>query len=387
MGDLYPYSTDHRLVHVAMAETDAQLLHLEWSDGHRQTLHAIWLREQCACVQCRHPASLERILDQTGYSLDITPSHWSILENGDLRLTWPSDGPGGGHVSLYQAAWLRHGGRPPLDVPSPMTWGAALAEGLPRFDFGSVMAREDALLEWLETLRQTGLTYVENAPAAEGIVANLARRIGTLRETNFGGLFEVVAVPGAISNAYTAEELPLHVDLPAREYQPGFQFLHCLANETQGGNSLYCDGLAVAEKLRTEDAAAFRALTETPIIFRYHDEDTDYQMRAPLIGLEQDGTVREIRFNPAIMTVADCPAAAYREFQRAYRCFLTLTRDPGLRLERRMTAGEIAVFDNRRVLHGRRAFTAGGGRRHLQGAYVELEDVNSKIRVLRRHLR
>ena len=48
------------------------------------------------------------------------------------------------------------------------------------------------------------------------------------------------------------------------------------------------------------------------------------------------------------------------------------------------------MFDNRRVLHGRHAFSEGAGeggrRRHLQGAYVEWEDVNSKIRVLRRHL-
>jgi gamma-butyrobetaine dioxygenase len=55
-----------------------------------------------------------------------------------------------------------------------------------------------------------------------------------------------------------------------------------------------------------------------------------------------------------------------------------------------MRRGEIAVFDNRRVLHSRHAFSEGAGeggrRRHLQGAYVEWEDVNSKIRVLRRHL-
>ena len=197
-------------------------------------------------------------------------------------------------------------------------------------------------------------------------------------------------MPGAISNAYTAAALPLHVDLPAREYQPGIQFLHCLANEAQGGHSIYCDGLAVAERLRVEDGAAFQVLSETQIIFRYHDEDTDYQMLAPLIGLDRDGAVWEIRFNAAIMTIAECLRAAYREFQRAHRRFLALTRDPDQRVERRMRPGEIAVFDNRRVLHGRHAFSEGAGeegrRRHLRGAYVEWEDVNSKIRVLRRHL-
>ena len=62
----------------------------------------------------------------------------------------------------------------------------------------------------------------------------------------------------------------------------------------------------MAERLRVEDGAAFQVLSETQIIFRYHDEDTDYQMLAPLIGLHRDGAVWEIRFNAAIMTIAEC---------------------------------------------------------------------------------
>jgi gamma-butyrobetaine dioxygenase len=42
---------------------------------------------------------------------------------------------------------------------------------------------------------------------------------------------------------------------------------------------------------------------------------------------------------------------------------------------------------NRHVLHGRHAFEPGSGRRHLQGAYVEYEEVVSRIRTLRRTIR
>ena len=52
-----------------------------------------------------------------------------------------------------------------------------------------------------------------------------------------------------------------------------------------------------------------------------------------------------------------------------------------------MRSGDIACMDNRRVLHGRRAFEPGTGRRHLQGAYVEHEEVVSRIRTLRRTIR
>jgi gamma-butyrobetaine dioxygenase len=248
------------------------------------------------------------------------------------------------------------------------------------------MAEDAALLGWLLDLKRIGLSYVENAPDRDGAVRDLVWRVGTVRETNFGDVFEVVALPDGISNAYSAVELPLHVDLPAREYQPGLQFLHCLVNETAGGNSLYCDGLRAAETLRAQEPAMFDLLTRVPIIFRYHDTDTDYRMSAPLIDLDSDGSIGEIRFNPSVMTTADCPPAEFRDYHRAYRYFRRLTRDPGLQLETRMRTGEIAAFDNRRILHGRRAFDAGGGRRHLQGAYLEWEDVNSKIRVLSRRL-
>jgi gamma-butyrobetaine dioxygenase len=389
MGDLFTYNTPHRILSIRMDEDDRQLLHLEWSDGWCQDLHALWLREQCTCSQCRHPASLERILDQTSYSLDLVPTGLSMTGDGALLMRWPQNNGGdrgdSGHESCFEAPWLRHLGRPPVPLPPRRSWGSEMAAQLPRFDYSTLMAQDEALLDWLETLRRTGLTYVEDAPIFDGTVSGLARRIGTVRETNFGGIFEVVARQNSISNAYTSVELPLHVDLPAREYQPGLQFLHCLSNQATGGQSLYCDGLRIAETLRATDPHAFDLLTRVPILFRYHDGQCDYQMSAPLIGLSEQAEVREIRFNPAIMTTAACPQAQFREFQAAYRQFLVFSRDPALRLEIRMQAGQIAVFDNRRVLHGRRAFAADGGR-HLQGAYVEWEDVDSRIRVLRRNM-
>jgi [2-(trimethylamino)ethyl]phosphonate dioxygenase len=46
----------------------------------------------------------------------------------------------------------------------------------------------------------------------------------------------------------------------------------------------------------------------------------------------------------------------------------------------RMGAGDLFIVDNRRVLHGRRGFA--GGRRHLQGAYADVDSLASKLRVL-----
>jgi gamma-butyrobetaine dioxygenase len=44
------------------------------------------------------------------------------------------------------------------------------------------------------------------------------------------------------------------------------------------------------------------------------------------------------------------------------------------------------AFDNRRVLHARREFDPQSGARHLQGAYVDRDEINSRWRVLSRQL-
>ena len=125
-------------------------------------------------------------------------------------------------------------------------------------------------------------------------------------------------------------------------------------------------------------------MTTVPVAFRYHDESHDYQAESPVIALDRHGAFREIRFNPALMTAFRGPAGEAKAFYRGYRALVALTRDPRHQFQTRMAAGEIACFDNRRVLHGRRAFEPTTGMRHLQGAYLEREDLDSRILTLRR---
>ena len=53
--------------------------------------------------------------------------------------------------------------------------------------------------------------------------------------------------------------------------------------------------------------------------------------------------------------------------------------------ERRLKTGEIIVFNNARMLHGRRGFSFNGaGNRHLLGCYTNLDDTLNRYRVLKR---
>jgi gamma-butyrobetaine dioxygenase len=47
-------------------------------------------------------------------------------------------------------------------------------------------------------------------------------------------------------------------------------------------------------------------------------------------------------------------------------------------------AGDLIIFDNRRILHGRTAYDPNSGDRALRGTYLDRDDVLSKIRQLQR---
>ena len=55
----------------------------------------------------------------------------------------------------------------------------------------------------------------------------------------------------------------------ARECVPGLQFLFCLHNSCTGGDSIFVDGYAVAEQLRSESPGDFEVLATVAVPFRH----------------------------------------------------------------------------------------------------------------------
>lgn len=247
-----------------------------------------------------------------------------------------------------------------------------------------IMGDDTALGTWMQTTAAYGLTIIEDIEDRVGAGVDLAKRVGFLRKTNFGTTFEVINKADPNNLAYTAVALPLHTDLPNQEVPPGYQFLHCLANEATGGGSLFADGFAMAEDLRTEDPAAFDLLCNVAIPFRFHDQDADILVYEPVITLGAGGQVSEIRYNAHLAGIFDMPADIMPEYYRAYRAFMAKTREAKYRVTLKLKAGEMVVFDNRRVLHGREAFDPSTGFRHLHGCYVDRGEFASKLRLLSR---
>ena len=118
--------------------------------------------------------------------------------------------------------------------------------------------------------------------------------------------------------------------------------------------------------------------------FRYvEDGAVDLRNAAPLIELDVAGRLRTIRYNNRSIGPLDIDPEEIAPFYAAYRKFGCLLHDPAMTLGFRMGTGDLFIVDNRRALHGRRGFA--GGRRHLQGAYADVDSLASKLRVLETH--
>ncbi len=354
-------------------------LRVTWGDGNATTYPTIWLRDNCPSGF--HPQTHERVLDL----LALAPSPIltdAQLDDGEVILRYAD-----GHISNIPAKLL-HDHRPgqpahdPAAIPA-QTWRAEMdASTVPRYPAAEILLQDQSLQSWLQETARYGIAIIDQLENSTSAGTDVAKRIGFLRKTNFGTTFEVVNKPDPNNLAYTSVALPLHTDLPNQEVPPGYQFLHCLANEATGGGSIFADGFAMAEDLRSEEPEAFKLLCEVPIPFRFSDKTADIRVYEPVITLDNAGAVIEIRYNAHLAGVFDMPSEIMADYYRAYRAFMARTRDPKYRLTLRLQGGEMVVFDNRRVLHGRDAFDPSTGFRHLHGCYIDRGEFASRLRLL-----
>jgi len=357
---------------------------IEWADGRISPFHHVWLRDNCPCPQCVYNVTREQVFESVDAAEDLQPAAAHIDTDGCLRIDWHD-----GHLSRFDPGWLRAHAYDDdsraerlAGKPKPYLWRSDLQ--LPVFEYASLMNDHAALLQWLLAVRDIGLTQVRGVPTEPGSLKLIAKRISFIRESYFGVLFNVQSKADADSNAYTAFNLPLHTDLPTRELQPGLQFLHCLVNDAEGGESIFVDGFAIADALRSEDPASFQALCEIPVEFRNKDRHSDYRCLAPIIALDALGRVAEIRMANFLRGAFDTSVEQMPRLYRAYRRFIAMTREPRFRLMQRLNSGELWCFDNRRTLHARNAFDPATGARHFQGCYVDRDELLSQILVLQR---
>jgi gamma-butyrobetaine dioxygenase len=176
------------------------------------------------------------------------------------------------------------------------------------------------------------------------------------------------------------------MDLPWFETPPGYQFLHCLINSAEGGDSSAVDGFAVADYLRKNEKEIFQTLVGVPLKFRDKDytQESIRRCHAPAISLTKDNDYNDVRFSVATMDTLDCHPDIMEKVYKAHHRFGNLLHDDRFQIKFRLNPGDIFSFNNRRVLHGRTAFDPNSGHRHLQGYYIDRDEILGRLNYLKK---
>ncbi len=364
---------------ITRVEHDHKSIMLWWNDGRDSVFHHFWLRDNSP--QARHPETGHRVEETSLLAGDIRPRHLAINDTGGLEICW-SDG----HESLFSADWLRkhdyfNGAR--SQPPLPDTWGREMASKLPRIEHAAFLQDINARIRWLQAFRRTGLGIMHGIPEQDGIVLDIAQSIGQVRVTSWGKVFDVKAVPRANSVAYTNLPLVLHTDEAYRDPVPTIQLTHFVRSSASGGEATLVDGFKLAEVMRAQSPEQFQLLAETSLHFHFREADMELEHHAPVLTLDPEGRLKEVRYSNHSVQPFLLPPEAMEAFYEAYRAFGALRDRPEYRLELDMQAGDMYMVDNRRVMHGRKAFRS-GGHRHLQSCYVDTDEAMGRLAVLER---
>lgn len=362
---------------VSRATVGAKAVDLTWGDGDTVSLSNMWLRDNCQCRECRVEQTTEKAFRITSVPITLRPASAEVLpdvhgHDEHLLITWPD-----GHRTVYARELIRSLAAPmiadwqPWDrsfTPTNHEWSGFLNDDA---------AASAAITEFL----LTGAVVLTGAPTTPNTLEDLAPRLGPIHEVLFERIHNVEVNPGGYNIAHTALELPPHNDMASYSWPPSVQALHFLANETPGGESVIVDGWAVLDGLRDDSPDLFDALCQMPVPFRQFDQANETFTVAPIVRIDADEQITALRYSNQLMQPLNPTRPGVTEFYEAYHELSSRLLDPAVQAEFRVESGEILLVAAHRVLHARRAFEP-TGRRHLQDAYFEYDNVRNHLTVL-----
>ena len=376
-------------------------------DGHSRLFDTAFLRDSCACPQCRDPHSRQKLFQTSDIPNDLVGSYTHVVDadKGDMiELQWPADvkGYGPDHRTRHSIDWLRRALNTQVDLRAGVhhddrvLWDCRKITARNKWlDYDAYMADDRVLFDALTHLHQYGLLFLRNVPDSETSVVDLAGRIGNLKDTFYGRTWDVRSKAKAENIAYTPQFLGLHMDLLYTSNPPHLQLLHSLRARTPGGASFFSDAFQAAHQLQRLSPAHFRTLTTFPVTYHYHHPTHHYHFTRPVIDLHPAQhysdpahlALRRVNWSPPFqgpfeMRTGSGGAESLRTFIAASKAYEQLLSSDENLFEYRLNEGECVIFDNRRVLHARRAFDATKGERWLKGAYVDDDVFFSRLRVL-----
>lgn len=289
------------------------------------------------------------------------------LHDNELVLRW-TDGVSG----VVQVAELeRRIQGDPLHAHARVPW--ARGKEWTVADWADVSTDDEALRSAMAALMSDGVLLVSGMDPEAGSAVALADRLGGMERSHLGESFRIHYSDDSRHIGEEMGEIPLHIDLVYRQRPPDFQVLHALRQIDGGGENVFVD-IEHIERLLTDGARDL--LEEVVLDFVATSSAVSFRGSHPVLHEDHDGRLRVAYNQYKVQFPVDTPPDYFEVFDQ----FRELIHRDDVTVDFLLPQDAAVVFDNRRVLHGRRAFS--DARRDVIGCFASGDDIRNNLRVL-----
>ena len=336
-----------------------------------------WLRDNARDPISFDSRSHQRELFTCEVDVDIKPVEAMLADNGlALLIKWPDMDESVCYEETFLATYAIPTPMPAM--PEPMIWDAASighdAVQIPHYD----VIDDSGTGRLLDIISKNGFAVITGTPRNMDAVSDVTNRIGYVRHTIFGGVWEFEANENMADSAYTPKGLRPHTDGTYSRDAPGLQILLCVDYDATGGASIMVDGFRIATELERVAPEIYADLTRIDVTGIYKGDGVVLRAQRPIFRTDRKGNLVQVSFNNYDRDTVTLPRDEMRALYAGIRAFDRLANDPGFQWRYTLQVGDMLVFDNWRVLHGRGPFQ---GRRKMAGSYINREDYESAVRV------
>ena len=124
-------------------------------------------------------------------------------------------------------------------------------------------------VNFLNKLHRYGFAVIQNCKTDMSSVDKIAKKIGYVRESIFGGLWSFESNQDMADSAYTQDELRPHTDSTYSNDAPGLQLLLCCHYKASGGESIMVDGFKIAQKIKLHRKDLYKILCDMEVKGQY----------------------------------------------------------------------------------------------------------------------
>ena len=350
-------------------------LHVYFNNESHEIYPNIWLRDHAKDEENWDKRSNQRKTFTAALDFNLKIKNAEIVENGKyVKIIW-SDLPK--PVTYSHEFLFNNSLNNKTKINSLKLWKEKEINEQIFIDFEKAQS-EAGFKKFLKQLYRYGFSVLTNCKTEISSVEIIANKIGYIRNSIFGGLWSFESDEDRADSSYTQEELRPHTDATYSNDAPGLQLLLCCDYNARGGDSIMVDGFKIAEIIKKENKELFEILSTINVKGNYIGDGVFLEAERPIFNLNSNNELFQVSFNNYDRAPFRLEKNLTVKFYEAIKKFDLMANSKEYQWRHVLKPGELLIFNNWRVLHGRGSFD---GIRKISGCYINKEDFDSSCRM------